>query len=456
MNRRSLTRYALPAMFVAIACNGAPSADGNEETSGDGDGDSNCEGEAGDGDTSPEELRSEAPHDQNPQLLPGEAEIVAAANHELTLDLYHALRDGDAAGKGFSISAYSVESAFGMLYAGSLDPARSQIADTLHFDLEGDQQHVAHNWLDAQLAARNLPSNGDEDAVELQTANGVWVLDDYADGVGPEFLDLVSIHYDAGVKLAEFDVDPEAERTGINDWVSERTGGLIPDLFPMGSIHEFTTMVLVNALYMRAPWLVPFSEGYTQQDNFTTLGNQIVSVEMMRAPVLGSSRYAATADYEAVALPLRGYDLQIVVIEPSDFNAFEASLDPESLAQVLDAFQPELLDLRLPKFNLTAAFELSGELKELGMLAPFADTSSFDAIHPETDVIDVVVHNTVIKIDEDGVEAAAATGIGGDGDGDGDPPTPTEVIIDRPFLIAIHDIPTNTLLFFGRVLDPNG
>jgi serpin B len=90
------------------------------------------------------------------------------------------------------------------------------------------------------------------------------------------------------------------------------------------------------------------------------------------------------------------------------------------------------------------------------MVAPFTDATSFDAIHSELDVIETVVHNTIIKWDEDGVEAAAATGIAGDGDGDGDPPEPIVVRVDRPFLMAIRDRPTNTLLFFGRVLDPNG
>jgi serpin B len=465
MNSPSLTRFVLPLMLSAIACNGDQPTDPDGDTSGDGDGDSVGDGDGegdgdgdGDGDGGLEELRSEAPHDEDPQLEPGQAEILAIANHTLTLDLYHALRNGEAAGQGFSISAYSIESAFGMLYAGSAEPAHGQIAEAMHFELEGEMQHVAHNWLDAQLEQRNLPAVGggdgdgdgdvEEDAVVLQNTNGLWMLDDYADGVSADFLDLLSIHYDAGMKLAAFDLAPDAEREGINAWVSERTGGLIPELFPMGSINEFTTLVLVNALYLRAPWLEPFSEGATRLDN------QVVSVEMMRAPLLTSARHAATSEYQAAALPLRGYDLDIVVIMPEEFGSFEDALDQAKLAEVFAALASTPLDLRMPKLQLDAEFELSDELQSLGMAAPFSDQTSFDPIHPETDVIEVVVHNTVIKLDEDGVEAAAATGIGGDGDGDGDPNPPTVMVVDRPYLLAIRDQPTNTLLFFGRVLDP--
>jgi serpin B len=455
---RSLTLYVLPLMFLAFACNGEAPGDEDPETSGDGDGDPETSGD-GDGEGEPEALRSDEPHDDNPALAPGDVEILAAANHALTLDLYHALRDGEGANKGFSISAYSIESAFGMLHAGSVEPARGQIAQTLHFELEGEQQHVAHNWLDAELEARNLPATPGEgevvdDSVVLQNANGLWMLENYADGVSPDFLDLLAIHYDAGMTLADFDTDPDLERESINDWVSERTGGLIPDLFPMGSVNEYTTLILANALYLKAPWVEPFSEGWTQQENFTRLDNQVVPVDMMRGPLLTSVRHVTTLEYQAAALPLRGGDLEIIVILPEDFSSFEDGLDQAKLAEIFSGFGSGLLDLRLPKFDLEAGFELSSELEELGMVAPFSDDTSFDGIHPEIDVIEVVVHNTVIKLDEDGVEAAAATGIGGDGDGDGDPPTPTVMVVDRPFLIAIRDQPTNTLLFFGRVLDP--
>lgn len=463
-DRNRLAHFVLPAMLVAFACTPDQPSDGGPETStsadGDGDGEpGDGDGDPGDGDGEPgehEELRSGEPHDESPLLGPGEAEILAAANHALTLDLYHALRNGQAAGEGFSISAYSIDSAFGMLYAGSIDPARSQIAEALHFELEGEQQHVAHNWLDAELQARNMPASepGDfeeADPVVVQTTNGLWMLDAYADGVSPDFLDLLSIHYDAGMTLADFDSQPDAERQAINGWVSERTGGLIPDLFPADSINAYSTLVLVNALYLSAPWSEPFPKEDTQEEDFTRLDNQVVPVQMMRAPLLVTN-YVTNPGYQAAALPLRGGELDIVVILPDDFSAFEDALDQAKLAEVFAALTLVPIYLRMPKFELQAAYELSNELQSLGMVAPFSDITSFDGIHPDTDVLEFVVHNTVIKVDEGGVEAAAATGFGGDGDGDGDPPP--EMVVDRPFLIAIRDRPTNTLLFFGRVLDP--
>lgn len=419
--------------------------------------DGGSEGEDG-GDAGPDfaEARSEEPHDEAPEIDAAEAEALSADNHALTLDLYHQLREGQVAGEGFSISAHSIASAFGMLYAGTVEPARAEMAEVLHFSLPGERQHVAHNWLDAQLDSRNLPAETDADggetaAVELHSANGVWVLDSLRDRIAADYLDILSIHYDAGVYLAQFDSQAELERAAINAWVSARTAELIPALFPAGAIRETTTMVLVNAVYLKAPWAEPFEEELTAPAPFTTLGGGELEVDMMRKPDL-RARYAEGAGYQAVALPMRGEALELVVILPEDFASFEAELDPAGLDAVLDGLAPATVDTSLPKFELEAELDLTFDLQDLGLNAPFVDDRSFDAILEGLGVITAVVHQTVIKVDEKGTEAAAATGIV-IGETGGPEPDAT-VVVDRPFLLAIHDAPTGTLLFFGRVLEP--
>src|SRR5690606_25995101 len=118
--------------------------------------------DAGDTDGEPtwSTAQSNAERDPAPSLSAAETAAVAADQQALALDLYHVLRDGELAGKGFAVSSYSVAAAFGMLYGGTVGQAREQMESTLHFSLGDERQHVAHNWLDQQLAARNLP--GDE------------------------------------------------------------------------------------------------------------------------------------------------------------------------------------------------------------------------------------------------------------------------------------------------------
>lgn len=401
------------------------------------------------------QIHSETPHDQGPQIAEAEVEALADQNHALTLDLYHQLREGQAANRSFSISAYSIHSAFGMLYAGTVEPARSEMATTLHFSLAGERQHVAHNWLDAQLAARNLPAMnyewGDLAAVELRTANGVWVLDDYADLIAHDYLDLLARHYDAGVFLAQFDTRPELERAAINEWVSERTAELIPELFPVGVIDTQTTLVLANALYLKAPWARPFSAQATEPAPFFRLDGSELEVEMMHDDALRAD-YGEGPGYQALALPLRGDELEMLIIVPDDFATFEAGLDAAGLASLRASMSSTVVSVSLPKFEVEAQLELTGELQALGMSSPFVDDRSFDAILERLGVITAVVHQTVIEVDEKGTEAAAATGIVITKTGALLPDAAIEV--DRPFMLAIRDAPTDTLLFFGRVLEP--
>ncbi|NJK32475.1 MAG: serpin family protein [Deltaproteobacteria bacterium] len=396
--------------------------------------------------------RSNEPHDQDPQLDAEEPEALSADNHALALDLYHELREGQAAGQGFSISPYSIQTAFGMLYGGTVEPARSEMAATLHFSLEGERLHEAHNWLDAQLAARNLPEEQGKDSVIVQTANGVWVLDTLEDQIEAPYLDILSIHYDAGLFLADFFNNPEGERVRINNWVSEQTRELIPELFPQGIITSDTRLVLVNALYLKAPWADTFNPELTTPQTFTRGDGSSVAVPMMHHGQLPAS-YGEGADYQAIAIPLRGSALELVVILPDDLPAFEASMNIDSLDALLSGLSPRVVDTTLPRFELEAELELSNELKALGMPSPFEDTNSFDAILEELGVITAVVHQTVIEVDEKGIEAAAATGIVIDKTAAPEPDA--TIVVDRPFVLAIRDQPTDTLLFLGRVLDPS-
>ena len=67
--------------------------------------------------------------------------------------------------------------------------------------------------------------------------------------------------------------------------------------------------------------------------------------------------------------------------------------------------------------------------------------------------VDFVKQNTFIEVNEEGTEAAAVTTIGINLTSAGPTQTPT-FIIDKPFIFAIRERTTNTLLFIGQVVNP--
>jgi serpin B len=63
--------------------------------------------------------------------------------------------------------------------------------------------------------------------------------------------------------------------------------------------------------------------------------------------------------------------------------------------------------------------------------------------------VDFVKQNTFVDVNEEGTEAAAVTAIGIK-----EVSMPPSILIDRPFIFAIRERTTNTLLFIGKVENP--
>ena len=100
------------------------------------------------------------------------------------------------------------------------------------------------------------------------------------------------------------------------------------------------------------------------------------------------------------------------------------------------------LDLRLPRWTFRTASSLNSALAELGMPTAFDErTADFAGMTSDEQLyISQVMQQAFIAVDEAGTEAAAATAV---------------AIVDRPFLFVIHDLPTATPLFIGRITDPS-
>jgi serpin B len=107
----------------------------------------------------------------------------------------------------------------------------------------------------------------------------------------------------------------------------------------------------------------------------------------------------------------------------------------------------------LPKFEFKFDDSLKDELAVLGMTDAFDDmkanlTGISDAARL---VISEVKHKSYIKVDERGTEAAAVTGIT---IGVTSMPIDNSFRADHPFVFAIREKDTKTILFIGKVMNP--
>ena len=95
------------------------------------------------------------------------------------------------------------------------------------------------------------------------------------------FLDKLAGSYGAGIGAVDYRSDPEAARQAINAWVGEETHARIPELLAPGVLHHLTRLVLVNAVYLKADWAVPFSREATAPSTFHAPGGDTI-VPFMR------------------------------------------------------------------------------------------------------------------------------------------------------------------------------
>jgi serpin B len=375
----------------------------------------------------------------------GQPDLVAG-NNAFAFDLYHAV-SGD--GENLILSPYSVSLALAMTYAGARGETERQMADTLHFTLPQDQLHPAFKALDESLP-RDAGTGEDDEDFRLNIANALWGQDGYP--FLEDFLNLLAANYGAGMQLVDF-MNSEAARKLINDWVSEKTEERINDLLKPGMITPDTRLVLTNAIYFKAAWLFKFEKESTYDAPFTLLdGSQVMAPTMNQTD---SFAYGQGDGYQAIMLPYAGEQMAMLIVMPDTgrFEEIESMLDPALFETIIDTLQGQQVHLAMPRFEYESEFSLGDTLAEMGMPDAFTN-ADFSGMTGARDLfISAVIHKAFVKVDEGGTEAAAATAV--IMMETAMMPPGTEMHIDRPFIYAIYERSTGTILFLGRVLNPS-
>ena len=397
--------------------------------------------------TEPIRLQSDKPRENPPSTAYDNLPALSSGNTAFALDLYQQLRSQDG---NLFYSPFSISQALAMTYAGAKAETASQMASTLHFDLSQAELHPAFNALSAELDSR--AGEGDQTGFKLNIANALWGQQGFA--FLPDFLDTLALNYGAGMRAVDYN-QPDAARQTINDWVADQTEDKIKDLIPEGALNPMTRLVLTNAIYFNAAWLLPFEEDATEDNSFDLLDGSEVQVPMMRQTE--SFDYLKAENFQAIELFYEGRALSMVILLPDEeqFTAFGESLDSAQLQSILDQLTVQRLDLSMPKFKVDSAFGLADILVAMGMPDAFdvvkADFSGMTG-QPDLFITDVV-HKAYVNVNEEGTEAAAATGVvmGLKSMPVGEP---IVVKVDRPFLFLIRDSQTGAVLFLGRVVQP--
>ncbi len=167
-------------------------------------------------------------------------------------------------------------------------------------------------------------------------------------------------------------------------------------------------------------------------------------------------RYAEGDGYQAVELPYRDSDMAMLFVLPETgrFEEIEAAFSAESVTAITEGLASQLVHLFVPKFTFESELNLSETLIEMGMPAAFGN-ADFSGMTGNHDLfISKVLHKAFVAVDEEGTEAAAATAVIMELGAALDPEQSVLMKLDHPFLFLIRDNSSGTVLFIGRVLNP--
>jgi serpin B len=377
-----------------------------------------------------------------PRDLTAAEEGLIGSDNVFGLKLFREINLQELANANIFISPLSVAMALGMTYNGAAGETQAAMQETL--ELQGlTIEEVNESYRSLIDLLRNLDPN-----VEFILANSIWYRNDLP--VKQAFLDVNREYFDADVTGLDF-ASPSAART-MNAWVDEQTNGRITEIVD-DPIPSWLVMFLINAIYFKGDWTYQFHKDLTADGPFFLEGGGQVQVPMMRTRGEIEIGHFFDSEVEAVDLVYGGKAYSMTIVMPAGdggVSALVQSLDAARWAEIIDGLTTVESQVWMPKYTLEYELELNQVLTALGMGIAFEELAAdFSEIADWQLYIDKVKHKTFVDVNEEGTEAAAVTSVEV-----GVVSMPPTVFIDRPFVFAIREKFSGTILFMGRIMNP--
>ena len=178
--------------------------------------------------------------------------------------------------------------------------------------------------------------------LSLRIANMAFAQHGYA--LEQAYMERVSRTFRSGVGLVDYIGKSDAAREAINRWVGVQTMGRIPELLAPPNVTPDTRLVLVNAVYFKGEWVVPFEDGNTVPHTFTTTAGAEIKVPTMETFGGQSIPIASGDGWRATELEYQSPDkhqLAMTIVVPDNLVAFEKRLNGDRLAAVTKAVARE-------------------------------------------------------------------------------------------------------------------
>ena len=378
-------------------------------------------------------------NDNNPNFS---AAKLSSSNLRFGVSLFKTINRKANAGDNILISPYSVQSAMHMTTNATAGSSRERMLRGLYmgeWDLAKlNQKHK--RWHRSVIEQPSHP--------EISSTNGFFKDPDRL-AANEAFMRRLREYYEARVMDLNFDQANQA-KDQINQWVKKQTQDKIDKI--VEKIRPDDVGFLINALYFKADWERPFPEARTTKRAFKQQTGSKIQVPFMVRD--GKHHFYKGDEYMALDKPFKGKQFSLTVLMPTNnqgLKPFIANLDPGLLKATYRKMDSGRAIVLLPKMKLSYKNDLLDDLDEpLGFPLKKANLGKMgQSLLGGKIKITRVQHKSVLEVDEKGAEGAAVTSVGATVTS-----APPRLYFDQPYLVVLRHVPTNSLLFIGRVMEP--
>ncbi len=352
----------------------------------------------------------------------------------------------------FVFSPISISTAVAQIYIGSEGQTKREISDVFYFN--DDVQLFKESF---NNYSNKLFEYDDSLSINLSNANSIWI--DKNINLKNDYMVDLSYYFNSEVFELDFENKTESVKKA-NSWVTDNTNGKIEKVLSVNDLTKNTSLLILNAIYFKDRWKFEFKKESTKDDDFFLLNGESTTTKMMNNT--SNYGYSANENYESLLLPYNTENFSMLVLLPREIDGLtdlEINIDDINIKDLLTNIIIRKIHLSLPKFKFQFSFDdLKDILSDLGMSNAFdRGYANFKKIYDEENknlYIEDVKHKAFIEVNEEGTEAAAVTAIIGGISTTSIKQQPLKVKIDHPFLFFIVEKNTKSILFIGRVLNP--
>lgn len=381
-----------------------------------------------------------APLTALPRALSVGEEKVRDASNKFTFSLFERLNDAQRGANVF-VSPLSASMALGMTMNGADGATFNQMRDALGFGATS-QAEINQGYKELIALLRSL-----DRSVDFRLANSIWYRRSFP--FHQTFLDATKAWFDAEVQGLDF-ANPASLGT-INGWVDRSTSGKITKVIEQ--ISNDNVMFLINAIYFKGSWRDQFDPAETRDAAFHAADGRQQPVKLMHRHARMS--YVETPEFQAVDLPYGRDAFAMTVLLPkpgTTVDRLAGSLTTDSWSALVGRLHSADVDLHLPRLKLSYERTLNDDLQALGIRDAFVpDGANFTRMSPEGLhlFIDYVKQKTYVDVNEEGTEAAAVTVVAISVTS---APQTVVMRVDRPYVFAIRERLSGTILFIGKIV----